>query len=110
MHVYSKLLNEYGQIASQVLLTKDVIEDEQRKINAVNTFNTLFRYGSIPIVNENDTVATEEIEFGDNDTLSAIVAVLINADLLILLSDIDGLYDKNRNTTRMQSLFRLYAA
>ncbi|NLW00740.1 MAG: glutamate 5-kinase [Clostridiales bacterium] len=95
MHVYSKLLNEYGQIASQVLLTKDVIEDEQRKINAVNTFNTLFRYGSIPIVNENDTVATEEIEFGDNDTLSAIVAVLINADLLILLSDIDGLYDKN---------------
>jgi len=95
MHIYSKLLNEYGQIASQVLLTKDVIDDEQRRTNAVNTFNTLFRYGSIPIVNENDTVATEEIEFGDNDTLSAIVAVLIKADLLILLSDIDGLYDKN---------------
>jgi glutamate 5-kinase len=67
----------------------------REEINAVNTFNTLFRYGSIPIVNENDTVATEEIEFGDNDTLSAIVAVLIKADLLILLSDIDGLYDKN---------------
>jgi len=95
MHIYSKLFNEYGQIASQVLLTKDVIEDEQRKKNTINTFNTLFKYGSIPIVNENDTVATEEIEFGDNDTLSAIVAVLVNADLLILLSDIDGLYDKN---------------
>lgn len=95
MHVYSKLFNEYGQIASQILLTKDVIEDEQRKNNAINTFNTLFQYGSIPIVNENDTVATEEIEFGDNDTLSAVVAVLVNADLLILLSDIDGLYDKN---------------
>mgnify|MGYP000999422859 CR=1 FL=1 len=95
MHIYSKLLNEYGQIASQILLTKDVIEDEQRKLNAINTFSTLFRYGSIPIVNENDTVATEEIEFGDNDTLSAVVAVLIKADLLILLSDIDGLYDKN---------------
>lgn len=95
MHVYSRLFSEYGQIASQILLTKDVIEDEKRKLNAINTFNTLFRYGSIPIVNENDTVATEEIEFGDNDTLSAVVAVLVKADLLILLSDIDGLYDKN---------------
>ena len=93
MHIYSKLLNENGQIASQILLTKDVIEDEQRKLNAIITFSTLFRYGSIPIVNENDTVATEEIEFGDNATLSAVVAVLIKADLLILLSDIDGLYD-----------------
>lgn len=95
MHVYSRLFSEYGQIASQILLTKDVIEDEERKQNAINTFNTLFRYGSIPIVNENDTVATEEIEFGDNDTLSAVVAVLVKADLLILLSDINGLYDKN---------------
>jgi len=95
MHVYSRLFSEYGQIASQILLTKDVIEDEERKLNAINTFETLFKYGSIPIVNENDTVATEEIEFGDNDTLSAVVAVLVRADLLILLSDIDGLYDKN---------------
>ncbi len=95
MHIYSKLFSEYGQTASQILLTKDVIEDEQRKINAFNTLYTLFNYQSIPIVNENDTVATEEIEFGDNDTLSAIVAVLIKADLLILLSDIDGLYNKN---------------
>lgn len=95
MQVYSRLFSEYGQIAAQILLTKDVIEDEVRKLNAINTFNTLFSYGSIPIVNENDTVATEEIEFGDNDTLSAVVAVLIKADLLILLSDIDGLYDKN---------------
>lgn len=97
MHVYSKLLSEYGQIAAQVLITKDVVDDEMRKQNAYNTFRTLLEYGSIPIVNENDTVATEEIEpvFGDNDTLSAVVAELLHADLLILLSDIDGLYDKN---------------
>jgi len=95
MHIYSKLFIEYGQIVSQVLLTKDVIEDEKRRMNSYNTFETLLHYGSIPIVNENDTVATEEIEFGDNDTLSAVVASLVKADLLILLSDIDGLYDKN---------------
>ncbi len=99
MYIYSKLFGEYGHIASQVLLTKDVVDEEKRKLNALNTFKTLLMYQSIPIVNENDTVATEEIEsvsnFGDNDTLSAIVAVLVEADLLILLSDIDGLYDKN---------------
>jgi glutamate 5-kinase len=95
MHYYSKLFNEYGQVTSQILLTKDVIDIEERKINTYNTFKTLFSFGSIPIVNENDTVATEEIVYGDNDTLSAVVAVLIKADLLIILSDIDGLYDKN---------------
>lgn len=97
MHIYSKLFSEYGQIAAQVLITRDVVDDEQKKINVCNTFQTLLDYNSIPIVNENDTVATEEIEpvFGDNDTLSAVVAKLVNADLLILLSDIDGLYDKN---------------
>jgi len=95
MYIYSKLFSEYGQVASQILLTKDVIEEEKRKQNAINTIKTLLDYNSIPIVNENDTVATEEIEFGDNDTLSAIVSVLAGADLLILLSDIDGLYDAN---------------
>ncbi len=97
MHIYSKLFSEYGQIVAQVLITRDVVDDKQKKINVCNTFQTLLEYNTIPIVNENDTVATEEIEpvFGDNDTLSAVVATLVNADLLILLSDIDGLYDKN---------------
>lgn len=95
MHIYSKLFAEYGQTAAQILLTKDVLDGSTREKNACNTFITLFKYGSIPIVNENDTVATEEIEFGDNDTLSAIVASLVSADLLILLSDIDGLYNKD---------------
>ena len=93
MFLYDKLFSEYGHIIGQILLTKDVVEDEQRKQNAINTFNTLLELGIIPIVNENDTVAVEEIEFGDNDTLSAVVAKLVNAHLLVILSDIDGLYD-----------------
>ena len=97
MHMYSKFFSEYDQIAAQVLITRDVVDDTLKKKNTYNTFCTLLDYGVIQIVNENDTVATEEIEpyFGDNDTLSAVVAELINADLLILLSDIEGLYDKN---------------
>lgn len=95
MYIYSKLFGEYNQVVSQVLITKDSIENSKAKQNATNTFNMLFEYGCIPIVNENDTIATEEIEFGDNDTLSAVVAELIGADLLVLLSDIDGLYNKN---------------
>ena len=97
MYIYSKLFSEYDQIAAQVLITRDVVDDKIKKHNTHNTFSTLLDYGVIPIVNENDTVATEEIEpfFGDNDTLSAVVAELIGADLLILLSDIEGLYDKN---------------
>ncbi len=97
MSVYSKIFGEYGQVASQVLLTKDVLDGGEREQNARNTFHTLFNYDSIPIVNENDTISIEQIRFGDNDTLSAIVAVLVKADLLILLSDIDGLYDKDPN-------------
>lgn len=93
MMIYQKLFREYGLVSSQVLITKDVIEHPGRKRNATNTFEALLAYGVIPIVNENDTVSTDEIEFGDNDTLSAIVAELVTADLLILLSDIDGLYD-----------------
>ncbi|HZJ83147.1 MAG TPA: glutamate 5-kinase [Clostridia bacterium] len=97
MYIYSKFFGEYDQVAAQVLITGDVVDDELKKRNTYNTFCTLMDYGVIPIVNENDTVATEEIEpfFGDNDTLSAVVAELINADLLILISDIEGLYDKN---------------
>jgi glutamate 5-kinase len=95
MHIYSKLFSEYNQLAAQVLLTKDVLDQGEREQNAINTFQTLFHYNSIPIVNENDTISVEQIQFGDNDTLSAIVSVLVKADLLILLSDIDGLYNKD---------------
>ena len=104
MFIYSKIFDEYGLNVAQILLTKDVITDIERKENVLNTFEQLFQYNSvIPIVNENDTVSVEEIEFGDNDTMSAVVAKLIGAELLILLSDIDGLYDsdphKNPNAT-----------
>ena len=92
MMVYQKLFAEYNQVAAQILMTKNTIVDNLNRYNAHNTFSELLKMGVIPIVNENDTVATYEIEIGDNDTLSAIVAALVDADLLILLSDIDGLY------------------
>lgn len=92
MMVYQKLFAEYNSIAAQILMTKNTMVNEESRHNARNTFFELLKMGVIPIVNENDTVATDEIEFGDNDTLSAIVAALVGADLLILLSDIDGLY------------------
>ena len=92
MMIYQKLFNEYSQVASQILMTKHTIVREKSYQNARNTFNELLKLGVIPIVNENDTVSTDEIEIGDNDTLSAVVAAITNADLLILLSDIDGLY------------------
>lgn len=101
MMVYQKLFAEYNQMTAQILMTKyTMINDISRK-NAGNTFHELFQMGVIPIVNENDTVSTDELEFGDNDTLSALVSALIGADLLILLTDIDGLYTddphKNKN-------------
>ena len=92
MMTYQRLFAEYNQVAAQILMTKNTIVDDLNRYNAHNTFSELLKMGVIPIVNENDTVATYEIEIGDNDTLSAIVAALIDADLLILLSDIDGLY------------------
>lgn len=92
MMVYQKLFAEYNQVAGQVLMTKNTMIDPVARGNAKNTFEELFRLGAIPIVNENDTVSTYEMQFGDNDTLSAIVASLVGADLLILLSDIDGLF------------------
>lgn len=82
---------EYNQVTAQILMTKNTIVDDLNRYNAHNTFSQLLQMGVIPVVNENDTVATYELEM-DNDTLSAIVAALIDADLLILLSDIDGLY------------------
>ena len=98
MMVYQKLFSEYNQTAAQVLLTKNTIIVEDSRYNAQNTFDELLKLGAIPIVNENDTVSTHEIQFGDNDRLSAIVAAIIGADLLILLSDIDGLYTDDPKT------------
>ena len=98
MMVYQKIFSEYNQVAAQVLLTKDVVTNPISRKNARNTLNTLLELGVIPVVNENDTISTFEIKFGDNDTLSAIVASLVQADLLILLSDIDGLYTDNPRT------------
>lgn len=92
MMVYQRLFAEYNKIPAQVLITKDTMINDTMRHNARNTFSKLLDMGAIPIVNENDTVATDEIEFGDNDTLSAIVAALIQADLLIILSDQDGLF------------------
>lgn len=92
MMVYQRLFAEYNKIPAQVLITKDTMINDTMRHNARNTFSKLLEMGAIPIVNENDTVATDEIEFGDNDTLSAIVAALIQADLLIILSDQDGLF------------------
>ncbi len=104
MMVYQKLFAEYGTIAAQVLLTKYTMLNPVTRTNAENTFKELLHIGAIPVVNENDTVSTYEIEqvqsFGDNDKLSALVASITEADLLILLSDIDGLYtdDPNKNS------------
>lgn len=93
MYLYDKLFSEYHNTVAQVLLTRDVMEQPLRRQNAQNTFETLMEQGIIPIVNENDTVSTEEIDFGDNDTLSAMVATMVSADLLVILTDIEGLYD-----------------
>lgn len=98
MMTYQKVFSEYNQVAGQILMTKNTMINPVSRENAKNTFEELFNLGVIPIVNENDTVSTYEMQFGDNDTLSAIVASLVGADLLILLSDIDGLFtDDPRN-------------
>lgn len=92
---YEKLFAEYGHMVAQVLLTREDLENRKRYINSRNTLLHLLKFGAIPIVNENDTISTEEIEFGDNDRLSALVATLIDADLLVILTDINGLYTAN---------------
>lgn len=95
MHIYEKFFAEYSQTVAQVLLTPADLFDRHRYLNARTALETLFKLGVIPIVNENDTVATQGLKFGDNDTLSAMVAGLIDAEVLIILSDIDGLYSAN---------------
>lgn len=95
MYTYDKLFSEYNHTVAQILLTRSDVNDEGRRNNFTNTVNRLLQLGAIPIINENDTIATEEISIGDNDTLAAIVAKHLSADLLVLLSDIDGLYTAN---------------
>lgn len=109
MQTYEKMFAEYGRIVAQILITREDIFLEDRSTNAINTFNALFKHNVIPIVNENDTIATDEIKIGDNDVLSAYVAKLIKADLLILLSDIDGLYDKNPALEGAKLIKRVYS-
>jgi glutamate 5-kinase len=105
MHRYTEELARHGVTAGQVLLTLDDVTRRSHYRNAYRTFATLLEMGVLPIVNENDTVATTEIRFGDNDRLAALVAHLVHADLLLLLSDVDGLYDTNpaRDTARLLS-------
>ncbi len=91
-HAYEEALGSHGLTAAQLLLTLDDSEHRPRYLNAVNTFVTLLKYGAVPVVNENDTVATQELRYGDNDRLAARVAQMVSADCLILLSDVDGLY------------------
>lgn len=92
MYVYDRLFSQYNHTVAQVLLTGSDVEDPKRRENFHNTMSRLLELGALPVINENDTVATDEIVIGDNDTLGAIVAQTVGADLLILLSDIDGLY------------------
>ncbi|HWI55566.1 MAG TPA: glutamate 5-kinase [Desulfobacteria bacterium] len=98
MHMYEKLFAEYGIVVAQVLLTREDTMDRKRFLNARNALDALLQMEAVPIINENDTIAVEEIKFGDNDTLSAMVASITDAEILILLSDIDGLYTGNPNT------------
>lgn len=98
MYVYDKEFSEYNHTIAQILITNSIVNNETDHRNFINTVSRLLDFGVMPIINENDTISTEEIVIGDNDTLGAIVATSLNADLLIILSDIDGLYDKDPRT------------
>lgn len=111
MRMYAEQFSKYGHTVAQILLTKDVIDSPVRRANAESTFHTLLAMHCIPIVNENDCVSFEELNFGGNDTLSAYVALLCSADLLVNMSDIDGFYDSdpriNAGAKRIASLERV---
>ena len=98
MYTYDKLFGEYNHTVAQLLVTGEDIQDEKRHRNFETTLNRLLELGALPIINENDTIATQEIEIGDNDTLGAVVAVSVGADLLVLLTDINGLYTADPHT------------
>ena len=108
MHIYDKMFLEYGINVAQILLTRENIVDDDQRANIHNTFTALTKIGVVPIVNENDTVAIEELSeienFGDNDTLSAVVARVCHADLLVIFTDIEGLYDSNPRTNPQAKL------
>lgn len=108
MHIYDKLFAEYGQTAGQVLLTRDNYMQHRQYNNSRNTLLTMLKMGVIPVINENDAVAVDEVKIGDNDNLSAMVAALVDADLLIILSDIDGVYtgnpQKDKNATLISEI------
>lgn len=95
MYVYDREFSQYNHTIAQILITNSDVENEKNYNNFRNTVSRLLEFGALPIINENDTISTEEIEIGDNDTLGAIVATSVKADLLVLLSDIDGLYNKD---------------
>ncbi len=95
MYVYDRLFSEYSHVVAQILLTGEDLREEKRHTNFINTIFRLLELGALPVINENDSVATEEVSVGDNDTLAALVAESVRADLLVILSDIDGLYSAN---------------
>jgi len=95
MQAYAKAFARHGRVVAQMLLTKDDLRNRRRYLNASNTSETLFSVGVVPVVNENDTVVVSEIKFGDNDNLGALVSLVIDADLLVMLTDVEGLYDRN---------------
>ena len=100
MHIYEKLFAEYGQVMGQVLLTKENSVQHHQYIHSRNSLLAQLSMGAIPVINENDAVAVDEIKIGDNDNLSAMVATLVDADALIILSDIEGLYTANPSGSR----------
>lgn len=104
IHLYDEFFAEHNFTAAQILITRSIVDNLIHKNNFIGTINSLINWGIIPIINENDTVATEEIEFGDNDILSAHVATLIDADALIILTDTDGLYSDNPKVNKNASL------
>ncbi len=104
MHIYEKFFAEYGQTIGQILLTKENAADEHTRENSRNSLRAILDMGAIPVVNENDAVGVDEIRIGDNDNLSAIVAAMTDSEVLIILSDIDGLYDKNPNVDKTARL------
>ena len=106
MFIYDRMFSQYGQNIGQLLITKDDVDDSKRHENLINAFEKLFEYRVIPIINENDSVAIDEIVYGDNDRLSAVVAQCVNADALVILSDIDGLYTANPSTDKDATLIK----
>jgi len=107
MWAYEKSFGEFGKKVAQILLTRDDFTDRKRYINSKNTLDTLFSFGIIPVINENDTVATDETKFGDNDNLASLVAGLIDAERLIILSDVDGLYSSDPKKSQKSAVIKV---